>query len=363
MRTFVLASEAVTPSHPDKLCDRISDAMVDACLVEDAEAACIAECALASGIAFLSLRHDRPLGFDPAALTRRLLRQAAPDPEAPEATVMLDVVQAAPGGVGALDPSRMTTAFGYACDDHPTRMPAPLRLAQGMAGALEAAARGPLAGRVSADGQAQAAVRFEARRPVRLEAAALSLFSDEPAEKLEPALRREVLAPAGLEDEARFVLHLRPGAGGPTTHAGLTGRKTAADAYGGAARHSGSALSGKDPSRAERVAAYAARQLAVSVVAAELARECEVRISYLPGQARPVAVEVDGFGTEAAPEEEIAAALTRAADLRLAAVVERMELRALPARHGGRFYRRLSRAGHFGREDLALPWDAPLALG
>ncbi|MGM0584149.1 MAG: methionine adenosyltransferase domain-containing protein [Pseudomonadota bacterium] len=370
MRNFVLTSEAVAAGHPDKLCDQISDAVVDASLMDDPMAGCVAECALASGIAFLSVRHGREPGFDPAAITRRVLEAETGAPGAP-ATVMLDMVRLPELAGPSAEADRMTTAFGYACDHGADLMPRPLMAAHRLRERLEAASRGAFSDWLSPDGVAQVAMRFADRRPQAVEAAALGVFvaKDGPeGADLEAALRREVLDPAleagdiPASRELRLVVQRQPGAGGPRAHAGLTGRKMSSDTYGGFSRHSSSALSGKDPSRVDRIAAYAARQAAVSVVAAGLAAECEVQLSWVPGDEAPVTVEIDTFDSAVEPESEIAARLARSVDFRLGAVIERLDLHGLPALHDGVFYRLLARGPHFGRPELDLPWDRPLTL-
>jgi S-adenosylmethionine synthetase len=367
MRNFVLTSEAVTSGHPDKLCDRISDAMVDACLAADAPVGCVAECALASGIVFLSLRHGGPLDFDPAALARRVL-----DGDGGRTTVMLDLVETPdlPGpGEDRPVARQMTTAFGYATDATAARMPLPILLAHRIGAGLEAARAGPMPW-LSADAQVQVAVRFRNRRAEALDVVAVGFYADGPppgASALDDAMRG-VIDPAAAElglapgGHTRLVLRQMPGPGGPHAHAGLTGRKTAADGYGGFARQGSSALSGKDPSRIERVAACAARQAAVSVVAAGLARECEVQLSYVPGDEGPASLEIDSFETGAMPDEAISARLAAGIDLRIGAIVARLGLWDLPRARGGRFYRDLASGGQMGRPELDLPWDRPLPL-
>ena len=221
------------------------------------------------------------------------------------------------------------------------------------------------------DAEVQVAVRFEDRRPVALSAVAVNVFAatataldDGIGEHLKarvvaPALER---APIRADAATRFVLRRAPGIGGSMAHAGLTGRKGANDTYGGFVRQSSSALSGKDPSRIDRIAAYAARQAAVSAVAAGLARECEVQLSYVAGDRAPISFEVDSFATGSVPDAEIAATLAGTLDFRIGAIVERLALWDLPRRHGGRFYRDLARSTHVGRSDLALPWDVPVTL-
>ncbi len=377
MKDFVLASEAVTAGHPDKLCDQISDAMIDACLMASPPIGCTAECAIASGIVFLSIRHGRGLAVDPAELARRVLGDAGyPEAAAPRrTTVMLDLVEVGEL-IGPVPPAElrcghMTTAFGYACDHTDERLPWPIWAAHAIAAELERQiGKGPFA-RLTPDAEVQIAARFEDRRPVALSAVALNVFAADAAEldgELSARLRAQVVEPAlertpiRPDASTRFVVRRAPGIGGSTAHAGLTGRKGANDTYGGFVRQSSSALSGKDPSRIDRVAAYAARQAAASAVAAGLARECEVQLSYVAGDRAPISFEVDSFTTGSVPDAEIAAILARALDFGIGAIVERLALWDLPRRHGGRFYRDLARATHVGRRDLVLPWDTPVPL-
>lgn len=377
MRDTVLTSEAVTAAHPDKLCDRISDAMVDACLVAEPPSGCVAECAIASGVVFLSLRHGGALAFDPVGLAREVLEEAGPpDPTAAQTTVMLDALESAalaPEAVrGQREADRMTTAFGYACDHTASRMPLPLVAAHRIARAIGEAAGTESAPWLSPDAQVQVAVRFRDRRPVALTGVALTVFAGEGAPEagsLEETVGTRIVAPAleGLEPGpdagTRLSVHAIPGPGGRAAHSGLTGRKTSEDCYGGAARHSGSALSGKDPSRIDRVAAYAARQAAVSLVAAGLVRECEVQLSYVSGERAPASLEVTAFGSAHEPESALSTLLREAVDFRVDALAERLGLWELPRLRGGGFYRALAAHGHFGRPELDLPWEAPLPLG
>jgi S-adenosylmethionine synthetase len=189
------------------------------------------------------------------------------------------------------------------------------------------------------------------------------------ADDLDGVMRERVIGPAfagtGLEPDpaTRIVVRLGAHRGGPGSHAGLTGRKTGDDGYGSFCRQSGTALSGKDPSRTDRVAAYAARQAAVSVVAAGLAQECEVQLSYVAGDRDPASLEIDTFGSGRVGDREIEERLLAAIDFGIGPVVERLGLWALPRRRGGRFFRDLAAHGQVGRPDLALPWDAPVGLG
>lgn len=378
MRDFVLSSESMTAGHPDKLCDQISDAMVDACLAGDPATGCVAECAIATGIVFLSVRHGRPLGFDPAALARRVLAETGYEETAQQAstTVMLDTVEARELRGPLANPERvraghMTTAFGYACDHTDVRMPWPIWAAHRLTRRLQVARGEDGLAWLSPDCQVQVAARFEDRQPVGVRGIAITFFADEgcPAgSPLEDIFWQKVIAPAfegapvQPDADTRLVLQRETGVGGPGAHSGLTGRKMGDDCYGGFCRQGSSALSGKDPSRIDRVAAYAARQAAVSVLAAGLARECEVQLSYVTGDAGPVSLEVDSFGSGDVADAEIKRMLEHALDFRVGGIVERLGLWSLPAARGGRFFRDLASYGHFGRSDLDAPWERPVPL-
>lgn len=376
MRSVVLTSESMTTGHPDKLCDQISDALVDACLSSDPEGAAVAECALASGVVFLSVRHRRALQFDPSAVARRVMAEAGYDgaPGVERLTVMLDQV-AEPDLPGPTmgDSARarhMSTAFGYACDQTPERLPYAIWAAHRLSARLDAVRSSGEASWIGPDAQAQVAVRFDDRRPVAIAGVALTYvaIAAPPDRDADAALRRLVIdpvfadAPVRPDARTRLILRATPPPGGPSAHAGLTGRKTADDCYGAFARHSSSALSGKDPGRIERVSAYAARQAALSVVAAGLAVECEVQLCYAPGDAGPLSLAVESFRSGALPDDEIARRLADEIDFRMGAMVERLEMWRAPAARAGRFYRDFAAHGHFGRRDLDPPWERVIAL-
>ncbi len=399
-RPVVFASESVTAAHPDKLCDRISDALVGRLLRQDAGAIAIAETAVATGIVFVALRHDADASIDVSGVARDVIREAGYHPEAFDVdacTVMSSVsrmdgegdgagpdpaaagVSAPTGRAGGargvrgvrVDPGSVdqAVAFGYACDHTPQRMPLPIALAHDAARRLERVHRDGTLPWLGADGKTQVAIAFEHRRPVRIEAVSVTASqrrADRPnLEELRQAVRREVVdpvlaeAPVPADDRTRVLLN--PGGpqvpGGPGMHAGMTGRKTAIDTYGEYARGGASALSGKDPSRVERVGAYAARHAAVNAVAAGLARECAVQLTWMPGEAAPASIEVDTFGSGRLSDEDLAERLAGVLDFRHAAIVERFDLRGLPARDDHGFYARLAAYGHVGRADLDLPWD------
>jgi S-adenosylmethionine synthetase len=264
--------------------------------------------------------------------------------------------------------TQQASLFGYACTDTPTRMPLPIVLAHGLARRVDEIRRKGDLPYLAPDGKTLVAVEFEDDRPTRIHTVIVSVQHsaglDVPA-RLEADLRESVLPavfdPAPLALDRRTKVLINPGGvfvvGGPRRDAGLTGRKSVVDTYGGFARQGGGALSGKDPAHVDRFGAYAARYMARNVVAAGLARRCEVQLSYGVGEERPLAVSVQTFGTGAVPDETIERALPGLVDLRPAAVGEAFEMRALPQRHGGEFYRTLAAYGHFGRPDLEAPWE------
>lgn len=363
MRNFVMTSESVTAGHPDKLCDQISDAVIDACLTAGPGRGVVAECALATGVVFLSVRGTVDPPCDLAALARRVIAEAGYDAAGGNLTVMLDL--APDHAAGLAQRGQMTTAFGYACDHAADAMPLPIWAAHRLTRALDDARRDGRLPWLLPDAQAQVAVTFRDRRPVSLRAIALAFGAHGTlgAAAMEAALRAEVIAPAFAgsaivpDDKTRLICLAMPDIAGAEAHSGQTGRKTADDCYGGFARHSAAALSGKGPGRIDRTAQYAARQAARAVLAAGLAQECEVQLSYVLGDEAPVSVEVDSFASGRISDDRIARRLAESFDFRVAAIAERLGLWTLPAAHGGRFYRDLATYGHMAREDLAAPWE------
>lgn len=383
MRDFVFTSESVTAGHPDKLCDRISDGIVDRFLAMDPFARVEAECAVATGTLFLACRFASTARLDLPSIAREVIAETGYVGGAFDAAgcsiltslaetttaarLELDEAALDDAGIEAIAASHQVTAFGFACRQTAELMPLPIVLAHRLARGLERA-RGELPW-LMPDGKVQVAVEYRDRRPARIHAVALTVALDpdrrpRPGE-LEEGLRARVIEPSFSEMEvrpdARTRLLVNPGGpflvGGPARHAGLTGRKTAIDTYGEYARHSGAALSGKDPARVDRIGAYAARWAAKNVVAAGLAESCEVQLSWTIGLARPVSLVVETFGTGRTSEEAIAERLERAFDFRPAAIVRTFDLRRLPARAPSGFFARLAAYGQVGRTDLELPWE------
>jgi S-adenosylmethionine synthetase len=287
------------------------------------------------------------------------------DPET--CSVVTSVSHRTPDG-GSAQRTQQASLFGYACLDTPERMPLPIALAHGLARRLDEVRQKGVLPYLAPDGKTLVAVEFQDDQPLRIHTVIVSAQHtpalDRPG-RLEADLREAVLPavfdPAPLAPDKRTKVLINPGGaflvGGPRRDAGLTGRKTVVDTYGGFARQGGGALSGKDPAHVDRFGAYAARYMARNVVAAGLARRCEVQLSYGVGEEHPLAVTVQTFGTGTRPDQQIERALVNLVDLRPTSIVEAFSLRTLPERRGGEFYRTLAAYGHFGRTDLDVPWE------
>ncbi len=383
---FVFTSEAVTEGHPDKLCDQISDAIVDTFLRGDRLARVVAETAVTTGIAFIAVRFRARTTVDLPTVAREVIQRVGYDAEtfnARTCSIMtslnelsaesfddLDERELADAAIDRMPASHLVTVFGYACDHTPALMPLPIWLARKLACRLAAVRRARRLDYLTPDGTVQVAVAFRDRRPQRIHSVTL-VTAVEPAAAIDAGtldrdLRRHVIEPAFADEaiapDSESVVFINPGGtfygGGPAMHAGLTGRKMAADTYGGFSRQSAAALSGKDPTRIDRTGAYAARFAARTVVAAGLARECEVQLSYSIGIARPVSVHVNTFGTGHITDAEIAGRIGELFDFRPAAIIRAFDLRGQPKREHQGFYEQLAAYGHVGRPDMELPWEA-----
>jgi S-adenosylmethionine synthetase len=375
----------VTEGHPDKLCDQISDAIVDGFLEADPFSRVIAECAVSTGILFLATRFYSQATLDIPEVARRIVRQVGYEKQrfnATDATIMTSFQELPEAmyqnrdesGMDDAELDRLTahnpaTVFGYACNQTATLMPLPISLAHRLARRLTAARLQRQLGYLAPDGQSQVGIEYRQRRPQRVHSITLvasqtsaegpdagQLRADMIEQVIEPVFRNETLRPDG--DTRIWINPFGPVIeGGPALHAGLTGRKNAVDTYGEYSRHGGSALSGKDPYRIDRVGAYAARHAAKNVVAAGLADECEITLSYSIGIAAPVSLQVETFGTGRLDDEDIRKRVEANFDFRVGAIIGRYHLRELPKRFKGGFYRRLAAYGHVGRQDIALPWE------
>ncbi len=384
---FIFMSESVTEGHPDKICDQISDAIVDHFLAQDPQARVRAECAVATSILFIAARFVSEMKVDIPGVARKLLGQLGfvkSDFDAPSCSILTSLQEYPPDADLFFNENRLTeaemenihvrqqaTVFGFACRQTAALMPLPIWLAHRLARQIVTARVQNLAPYLSPDGKTQVGVEYRNRRPFRIHSVTVIAGSTKaacleiPQERLHHDIREAVIKPAFAAEELKpddqTLIFVNPMEhlilGGPAVHSGLTGRKSDVDTYGEYARTSGNALSGKDPMRIDRVGAYAARYAAKNVVAAGLAEECEVQLSYSIGFARPVSLQVETFGTGKLSDEELANLLERHFDFRLAAILRDFNLRHLPALNKGRFYQKLAVYGQVGRLDLNLPWE------
>ncbi len=384
-KNFLFTSESVAEGHPDRVCDTISDAVVDHFLQQDPYSHVVIECALSKGIVFIAARFASKAAVDIPEVARRVVGEIGyrkDDFNAAECTVVTSLTAQPLDRRYEWDDRSLTdkeldritvlnqiTQFGYACRQTPDLMPFPITVANRLAHQLTQARTSKAIAYLSPDCTTQVGVEFEDGAPRRIHSITLiagyqgggqvdaaELRSDLVKHVIEPVFQGEALRPDDRTD--LFINPRGPFAkSGPAAHSGMTGRKTASDTYGGFARNAGSALSGKDPCRIDRVGAYAARYAAKNVVAARLAEECEVQLSYTIGQARPVSIEVRTFGTSTVAEDLIERRLEECIDFRMGAIIRDFGLRHLPSRHKAGFYRRLPAHGHMGASFTELPWE------
>ncbi|HAY22736.1 MAG TPA: methionine adenosyltransferase [Desulfobacterales bacterium] len=385
-KDFMFTSMSVTEGHPDKLCDQISDAIVDAYLEQDTYARIRAECAVSTSILFISARFSSTAKVDIPYVARKVINQIGyveHDFDAKSCSVLTSLQEFPPDELTIFKEQQLSeeelenlpgrhqvTVFGFACDHTPALMPLPIWLAHKLAKRIIKAKRHKDIPYLSPDAATQVGVEFRNRRPFRIHSITIIASQNRPvtipAARLAADIKERVLLPAFADEEIKpddqTIIYINPVdhimVGGPAVHSGLTGRKNAIDTYGEYSRHSGAALSGKDPLRIDRVGAYAARYAAKNVVAAGLAAECEVQLSYSIGRSRPVSIQVETFGSGKIADSKIAALLEQYCEFRLAGILRNFNLRFLPALTKNGFYRKLAAYGHVGRLDLELPWEA-----
>ncbi len=396
MSRYVFTSESVTEGHPDKICDQISDAVLDALLTADPASRVACETVVNTGLCLVTGEVSTTARVDFTTLVRGVIERIgysgaraggfdanscavliALDQQSPDIARGVDEADDHDGDpldkVGAGDQGIM---FGFACDETPELMPLPISLAHRLARRLAEVRHNGTLPYLLPDGKTQVSVVYEDERPVAIDTLLISTqhqaeidgISDEAGlrQRIADDLWTHVVEPATADlslqpkrQDTRFLVNPTGKfvVGGPQGDAGLTGRKIIVDTYGGSARHGGGAFSGKDPTKVDRSAAYAARHVAKSLVAAGLARRVEVQLSYAIGVARPVSILVQSSGTGLLSDDDLTALVQEHFDLRPGAIIDTFGLRQLPRQRGGRFYQDVAAYGHFGRSDLSLPWE------
>ena len=376
----LFTSESVTEGHPDKICDRISDSVLDEILSHDPMARVACEVSCTTGLVLVMGEITTTHHFDVQKIVRETVREigydrakygfdcdtcgviCALDEQSPDIAMGVDKALEAKEGtiadkydIGAGDQGMM---FGFACDETKELMPLPVSLAHKLSKKLTEVRKNGTLPYLRPDGKTQVTVEYEDDKPVRIDTIVVSSQHD--SETSLDTIRNDIIkyvinttVDENLIDEdtkifvnptGRFVV------GGPNGDSGLTGRKIIVDTYGGYSRHGGGAFSGKDPTKVDRSAAYAARYVAKNIVAAGLAKKCEIQLAYAIGVAQPVSVMVDTFGTGIVSDEKIADAVRKTFDLRPAAIIEMLDLRKP-------IYKKLAAYGHMGREELGVKWE------
>jgi len=397
-RRYLFTSESVTEGHPDKICDQISDTIIDALLAEDPSSRVAAEVVVNTGLVLITGEITTKAHVNYVNLARKKIAEigytdAGNGFSADSASVLIaldeqsaDIAQGVNTAqetrnqdseelfdqIGAGDQGIM---FGFACNETPELMPLPISLAHRIARRLAGVRKAGILPYLRPDGKTQVTVVYEDGKPVGIDTILISTqhtatigdISDdaEVQAKIKADLWIEVVEPifgditVKPSEETKFLVNPTGKfvIGGPQGDSGLTGRKIIVDTYGGYSRHGGGAFSGKDPTKVDRSAAYAARYAAKNIVAAGLAEKCEVQLSYAIGVARPVSIFVDTFGTGKVDDEILLNLVKDNFELRPAGIIHVFNLRNLPSERGGRFYQDVAAYGHLGRTDLDLPWE------
>ena len=367
MANYFFTSESVTGGHPDKICDQISDAVLDAILSEDKNGRVACECCCTTGMVMIMGEITTSAKIDIPSIARQVICDIGYD--SPEkgfdghtCAILTTIDKQSPDialGVDRQGAGDQGMMFGYACRETPELMPLPISLAHKLAAQLTKVRADGTLPYLRPDGKTQVTVEYaEDGTPVRIDAVVVSsqhaayIETETLRHDIEKNVIREIIPADMMDDKTKIFINPtgRFVTGGPQGDSGLTGRKIIVDTYGGYSRHGGGAFSGKDPTKVDRSAAYAARYMAKNIVAAGLADKCEVEIAYAIGVARPVSVLVETFGTGKVDDAALSAAVQKVFDLRPTAIIRELDLRKP-------IYRKLAAYGHMGREDLGVRWE------
>jgi S-adenosylmethionine synthetase len=378
----LFTSESVTEGHPDKICDQISDGVLDAIFAQDPQARVACECAVTTGMVVVMGEITTGCYVDIPKVVRETIREigytrakfgfdcdtcavlTSIDEQSADIALGVDKALEAKTGemndkeIEAIGAGDQGMVFGYACDETPEYMPMPIALAHQLTRKLSEVRKSGKLDYLRPDGKSQVTVEYEDGVPVRVDTVIISsqhdpsVSHDQIEKDVIAKIIKEVIPAKMIDANTRFLVNPtgRFAVGGPQGDSGLTGRKIIVDTYGGMARHGGGAFSGKDPTKVDRSAAYAARYAAKNVVAAGLAKKCEIQIAYAIGVAKPVSILVDTFGTGKISDEAIAELVKKTFDFRPAAIIRDLNLRRP-------IYKQTAAYGHFGRNDLDLPWE------
>lgn len=382
MERKLFTSESVTEGHPDKICDQISDAVLDAIIGKDPMARVACETAVTTGLVLVIGEITTDCYVDIPKIVRETIREigydrakygfdcdtcaviTSIDEQSPDIAMGVNrALEAKRGemvdnGIEAIGAGDQGMMFGFACDETPELMPMPISLAHKLAKRLSVVRKEGIIPYLRPDGKSQVTVEYEGDKPVRVDTVVVSSqhSQDVDHDTIERDIIRYVIKPTipGELMDDNMKIYVNPTGsfvvGGPQGDSGLTGRKIIVDTYGGYARHGGGAFSGKDPTKVDRSASYAARYVAKNIVAAGLARKCEVQLAYAIGVAKPISVSVDTFGTGVIPDIHIVKLISKHFDLRPAAIIKMLDLRRP-------IYKQVAAYGHFGRTDLDLTWE------
>jgi len=400
-KNFLFTSESVTEGHPDKICDQISDAILDAFLVKDPKSRVAAETSVTTGMVLVTGEITSDCYVDIPSVVRNTIEDigyigsSGGGFDARTCAVLTSIDEQScdiAGGVNtALETREGETLentetqelgagdqgimFGFACDETDELMPLPISLANRLARRLTEVRKSGIVDYLRPDGKTQVTVEYIDGVPAKIDAIVISTQHDPIvrgetnndtvqriiAEDLKNHVINFVFANERIKPDITTKYYINPSGrfviGGPQGDAGLTGRKIIVDTYGGYSRHGGGAFSGKDPTKVDRSAAYTARYVAKNIVAAGLAKKCEVQFGYAIGVAKPVSVMVETFSTGIISDEQISRLVQDNFDLRPASIIKQFDLRNLPAKNGGSFYRLLASYGHMGRTDIDVPWE------